>query len=299
VNAVFYWPYRDNEVTASRDYQLKLGEHRYFRYNVNPENLHDVVVQAGAAGVWVRNVSCYDAEGGGKFCEGYLEPKYGGVTLGSLADKLFASTLEISLHPSGFVDEALQDLDDYLTMDYHTVHPVRMASQHDTLHPNSYYPTTLIYRGQRVGTWQKAPPPETVAAALREKGMGFYQPYKVVEPNSTTFILKTGDEVITPRQLALIMNADAAIVNLQTLDPTSQDLLEQHYTGETSKEAIVRFFKEAGEVVPETGEKLLVLAKYAALGAGLLGIAWLGLKAYPVMRNAYEDAKRKRVHSGA
>ncbi len=291
VHAVYYWPYRDDQVTSDRGYRLRRGEHRYFRYNVSSANLHDVVQQAGAAGVWARNVTCYEVPGG-HLCEGFLEPKYEGVTLGALAEKLFATALEVSLHPAGFVEEAIMDLDDYLTMDYHTLHPVQIAAETDILYPGQYYPATAQYRGVKPGTLSQAPPPDVVAEILRNKKMGFYQPYGDVSKDSVTFILRVGPTATTPKQLAELLNADAVVVNLQTLSKASQDLLRNEYDGATPTEKLIRFFDTAADKAQKALDTTVTVLKYTAITAAVLGIAWLGLKAYPDVKEAVAAARK-------
>ena len=131
--------------------------------------------------------------------------------------------------------------------------------------------------------------------------MGFYQPYKVVEPHSVTFILQTGDEITTPKDLAALLKADAVLVNLQTLDRQSQDLLAfgGRYSGETPMTKVVQFFGGAADAAPKAFDQFLEILKYTALGAAVLGAVWLGLKAYPFAQEAYEGATRKRVQRGA
>ena len=217
INAAFYWPYRTDQVVTTQEAIIPKGEHRYFRFNVKKEYVWDLQKQAAAAGVWVRNLACYDVPDG-YFCEGFLEPKYEGVTYKKLASKLFPWAMEVSKESSNFLDEALQDFDDYLHMDYHTIHPVSIASEQDILHPGQYYPATAIYKGKRINSLSKAPPVDVIIAILRERGMDFYQPTMSVSATSVPFILKTGKEATTAKVVAELIGADIVVVNLKPLN---------------------------------------------------------------------------------
>jgi hypothetical protein len=286
VNGPFYWPHRSGNTFSTPNAILETGAHRYFRFNVKSEYANRLQQNAAAAGVWVRNLACYEVPGG-YFCEGYMEPKYEGITYKTLADKLHPWAMEVSRESVDFIDETLQDIDDLLTFDYHMMHPVRLAGPDDLLHQGQYYPVAAFYRGNRPGAFQKPPPASAVAQIVRKNHMDFYQPYPTNDPVAVTFVLYTKGRSLTPRQLNDMLRSDYVGVNLIPLNTEDQKSLQKYDAGANLPDAVVTFFEKQGETAKEAFdimEFIIKAATYAALGGLAYGAALLGFRGYKMLK---------------
>lgn len=287
VNGPFYWPHRSGDTFSAPNTPLVKGEHRYFRFNVKSAYASRLQQNAAAAGVWVRNMACYEVPGG-YFCEGFMEPRYEGITYKTLANTLHPWAMDISQESVDFIEEALQDLDDLVTFDYHMVHPVRLAAPDDMLHKGQYYPVAAFYKGRKPGAFKKPPPASAVAQMLRDAGMDFYQPYPTNDPVAVTFVLSTKGRQLTPRQLNDLIKSDYVGVNLVPLDAKEQQSLQKYDAGANLPDAVVTFFEKQAETGAEAlgvMDFLIKAATYAAIGGLVYGAASLSVRGYRALQS--------------
>jgi len=287
-NNVYYWPYRGWETVSDPNYTLERGEYRYFRYNVAKKWGSEPVRKAAAACIRLNGLNCYEVnDGESYFCEGFLEPQCEGVTLGHLIQYLTPMGIEVATTTVFGLEETLNDLDDFLSLDYHAIHPVTLAGPDDHLLPDNYYPVSAFYKGRKPTTLYRAPTAAEAQALLLAKGMDFYQPYRVQDPIAIPFVLYTANQDVTPRQLADILLADYVAVNLNPLDKDEQRALQAYDRGASLPAAVVRLFTAAGKGTADVVDipaALLENLKYVAYAGIAAATVYAGVQVYKAVK---------------
>lgn len=288
LNNVYYWPYRGWDTASSLEYKLSRGDYRYFRYNVSKKWAGDAEKKAAAACIRLNGMACYETEDGNSyFCEGFLEPKCEGVTLGHLVKYLLPSQIEVATESVWGLEEALSDLDDFLSLDYHNIHPVTLAGADDKLLKDSYYPMAAFYKGRKPATLYRPPTAAEAQSLLSAQGMGFYQPYPTTDPVAISFVLYTANQTPTARELSDILMADYVAVNLNPLDADEQESLQSYDAGGNLPAATTRFFEAVGKGTSEVVDIPTALfdnLKYVAYAGIGLATAYVGFQLYQAMK---------------
>jgi hypothetical protein len=281
---VYYWPYRGWEMYSSPQTKLPRGEYRYFRYNILKKYAGDAEKQAAAACIRLNGRNCYEvADGDMYLCEGFLEPKCEGVNLGHLIEYLHPYAIEVATESVWGLEESIADLDDFLSFDYHHIHPVTLAGADTKLLKESFYPVAAFYKGRRPTTLYRPPLASEANQLLESQGMGFYQPYLDRDPVALSFVLYTADKTPTPRELSDLLMADYVAVNLNPLDADEQRALHAYDAGKNVPAAVTRFFESAGRGtadVLDISSTLLANLKYVAYAGIGLATAYAAFQVY-------------------
>jgi hypothetical protein len=269
---------------SSPDTHLPRGEYRYFRYNVLKKYAGDAKKQAAAACIRLNGRICYEVSGGDAyFCEGFLEPKCEGVYLSHLINTIHPMSIEVATQSVWGLEEMVNDIDDFLSFDYHAIHPVALAKADEKLLQGNYYPIAAFYKGRRDTTLYRPPTASEAELLLQPHGMGFYQPYPTKDPVAIAFVLYTGEQNPTPRQLADMLLADYVAVNLNPLDPDEQKALQDYDAGANLPDVISRFFEATGRgaaditALPIALLENLKYVSYAGIG---LATAYVAFQVY-------------------
>jgi hypothetical protein len=279
VNAVYFWPFRGWEMFMHPQTILEKGEYRYFRFVV-PEKYADgdrIHSALSSACVLMNGGACYE-DGDNYYCEGFLEPQCDGVTIGRIQDYLKASQIEIAKDGVGFLQELTTDLDDFLSMKSGSVVPTELAQADEQLLSGNYYAVAASYYGNRPGSLSA---PLTAVAAkktLDGQGMGFYQPYPDMDPIILSFILYTGANAPTPRDLNNLLKADYTAVNRLPLDKEEQESLWKYDAGKNIPDAIVHFFENLPPDPDDDDGPLTTRFKWFLIGGASLIALYGGLK---------------------